>query len=97
MDVERKARNALEAARSRGVRAPLRGCLPEAILVECIAGALLRERVDVDQMWDSLRAVACITKPHTDAKTIVQLRREDVAAALARLQATNIGEVRDAR
>ena len=88
MDVEQKARDVLEAARSRGVRSPLRGYLPEAILVECIAGALLREKMSVDKLWDSLRAVACITKPHADAKTIVQLRRADVVAALDRLQAS---------
>ena len=58
MDVEQKARDALEAARSRGVRSPLRGFLPEAIIVECIAGALQRHAAEVaaqrDHAFDAL-------------------------------------------
>lgn len=41
--------------------------------------------VTVDRLWDALRKVACVTKPYTDAKVIVQLRRDDVAAALKSL------------
>ena len=40
-----------------------------------------------DELWDALREVACSTKPPTDAKTIVQLKREHIAEALKLLKA----------
>lgn len=43
--------------------------------------------MDVDAIWLELRRVACATNPCTDAKAIVMLRREHVAAAIARLKA----------
>ena len=36
----------------------------------------------VDQLWDALRHVCCASKPATDAKTIVMVRRTDIAAAI---------------
>ena len=42
----------------------------------------------VDELWAALRAVACSTNPHTDAKCIVMLRREHVVAALKLMSAT---------
>lgn len=39
-----------------------------------------------DLLWDNLRFVACITRPHTDAKTIVQLKRADVKKACQMLE-----------
>jgi hypothetical protein len=38
--------------------------------------------VSVDDLWDALREHCCATKPFTDAKVIVQLRRDDLAAAM---------------
>lgn len=40
----------------------------------------------VDQLWDALRQECCATKPHTDAKAIVLLRRDDLVRAIARLK-----------
>jgi|JI10StandDraft_1071094.scaffolds.fasta_scaffold1488305_3 hypothetical protein len=39
--------------------------------------------VTTDELWDALRARCCATNPWSDAKVIVQLRRDDVATALA--------------
>lgn len=44
----------------------------------------LEELADI--LWDNLRYVACATRPHTDAKTIVQLKREDVIRACRMLE-----------
>lgn len=41
----------------------------------------LQPVVTVDALWDALRKRCCATKPWSDAKAIVQLRREDLAAA----------------
>lgn len=43
--------------------------------------ALRQSIVTVDALWDALRKRCCATKPWTDAKCIVQLRRDDLAAA----------------
>jgi hypothetical protein len=43
--------------------------------------------VSVDELWDALREHCCSTKPCTDAKAIVMLRRDDVMAALAAVAA----------
>ncbi len=42
MDIEQIARDALEASRSRGVQFPVRGKLPERIIIECVAGAIMK-------------------------------------------------------
>lgn len=44
----------------------------------------------VDQLWDALRRGCCATKPHTDAKVIVMMRRDDLERALETL--SNGGE-----
>lgn len=38
--------------------------------------------LNVDQLWDSLRTVCCVTNPPSDAKRIVQLSRADVKKAI---------------
>ena len=38
--------------------------------------------ITTDELWDELRLRCCATKPHTDAKTIVMLRRDDLDVAL---------------
>jgi hypothetical protein len=39
-----------------------------------------------DDLWDCLREVCCVTKPHTDAKRIVMLSRADLVKALILLE-----------
>lgn len=39
-----------------------------------------------DALWDALREQCCATKPPTDAKTVVMLRRGDLDAALSALE-----------
>lgn len=36
----------------------------------------------VDELWDALREAACVTRPSSDAKRIVQLSKDDVKNAL---------------
>lgn len=33
----------------------------------------------VDELWDALRKQCCSTTPHTKAKAIIMLRRQDIA------------------
>lgn len=41
----------------------------------------------VDRVWDALRERCCATKPHTDAKRVVMVSREDLEAAWNKAQA----------
>lgn len=41
--------------------------------------------LSADILWDVLREVACSTRPSTDAKCIVTLRRDHVVEAIRRL------------
>lgn len=43
----------------------------------------------VDELWDALREIACATKPFTDAKTIVMLRRHHIVETAKKLQVKN--------
>jgi hypothetical protein len=40
------------------------------------------EQREVDRLWDALRKRCCASKPYTKAKTIVMLRKADLAAVL---------------
>lgn len=47
----------------------------------------------VDQLWDALRKQCCSTKPFTDAKSIVSVKRDDIVAVIKSLkQAGNISK-----
>lgn len=78
MDYESRAKAVLEAARSRGVRTPHRGFLPEAILVECIAGAIARAHDEgVDKASELCRTRVAVTnygEASFAARTIRTLR-----------------------
>lgn len=41
----------------------------------------MKNNISVDELWDELRFICCAIKPHTEAKTIIQLHREDIAKA----------------
>lgn len=52
----------------------------------CIAA---RYAAEVDALWDALRKRCCATKPWTNAKRIIQLEREDLAAAMKDVRKQN--------
>lgn len=41
----------------------------------------------VDEIWDALRAQCCATRPHTDAKAVILVRRPDIVAVVKVLEA----------
>lgn len=47
---------------------------------------LIEQLQNPDYLWNALRDVACSTKPSSDAKTIVLLKREHVALALKKIK-----------
>lgn len=46
----------------------------------------LEQALDANVIWDELRKECCISKPYTDAKTIVQLHYSDVKNVMNKIR-----------